>query len=264
MLAEITGYDLVFPHRPATHFMKRLREIAEYRAGRLGFTLVELLIVIGIIALLLGILLPTLGDARRQARIVRCESNIHQLATNLTDYATENRGVYPQNVYLTSPGQYWSDADRLGSFIPTPPANVKPAETVYVCPDDPDARQSYAMNLWASSIIDNVFRTPPIRGQLWSGNVQRGAQMILVAEAWSYQGSVVTGWSAPPTIGYAGTTAAQRFGGGGGLSPLVNAGTWRWKRHRTCGPRKHRFRRWPRGTAIKRQPGRSGNWSESR
>ena len=55
-----------------------------------GFTLVELLVVISIIALLMGILLPVLSKARKQARDVVCKSNLRQWATILSAYAYDN------------------------------------------------------------------------------------------------------------------------------------------------------------------------------
>lgn len=62
---------------------------------RRGFTLVELLVVIGIIALLISILLPTLGRVQKQARTVKCLSNLRQIGQSLVTYANQHAGVLP-------------------------------------------------------------------------------------------------------------------------------------------------------------------------
>src|SRR5687768_13880941 len=65
---------------------------------RNGFTLVELLVVIGIIAVLVGILLPTLNRAREAARRTKCLANLRSLGQMITMYANQNKGAIPIGV----------------------------------------------------------------------------------------------------------------------------------------------------------------------
>jgi prepilin-type N-terminal cleavage/methylation domain-containing protein/prepilin-type processing-associated H-X9-DG protein len=65
------------------------------RTRKSGFTLVELLVVIGIIALLIGILMPALNRAREQGRRAQCLSNIRQISMAFFMYTNENKGWFP-------------------------------------------------------------------------------------------------------------------------------------------------------------------------
>jgi prepilin-type N-terminal cleavage/methylation domain-containing protein len=65
------------------------------RESRCAFTLVELLVVVGIIGLLISILLPVLGSARTAAIDLKCVSNVKQISTALRLYATQAKGYLP-------------------------------------------------------------------------------------------------------------------------------------------------------------------------
>ena len=73
------------------------------RSRRQGFTLVELLVVIGIIALLISILLPALNKARSASKATYCLSNLRQLGLGMQLYRQYNRDYYPLRILTVKP-----------------------------------------------------------------------------------------------------------------------------------------------------------------
>ncbi len=219
---------------------------------RRGFTLIELLVVIAIIALLVGILLPSLGKARDSARDVLCRSNLRQLALAQNIYATDNNGKFPP-ILEAAPdpetgkiNMIWYDETRIGRYLPQQndsnllPGNVKNNTVgggVMQCPNHPAAGRSYSMNFWAASAgswrtgTSGTFESfapganplvpqEALLGRGFDLNVDLPSKTLIMAEAWgTFRSDDTTKprtWFTNGQIGYIGTPGL-RFGGGTGL-----------------------------------------------
>ena len=87
-----------------------------------GFTMVELLVVIGIIAVLMGVLAPVLGRVRESSNRTKCAANLRGIGQLLVAYSSANKGNYPRTFY---------DAARASATPPTYVDAVPPAGVPY-------------------------------------------------------------------------------------------------------------------------------------
>src|SRR4051794_19167258 len=133
----------------------------------LGFTLVELLVVLAIIALLIAILLPALRKAKESASAVACQSNLRQLATAFLLFAQDHQSQLPGNQFdrgnpiewkrdwLTGSGSVYAIAPKGGTIF-----TYLKNDKIYRCPSLVDV--TYAATANSNGAFDySVFNSLP-------------------------------------------------------------------------------------------------------
>lgn len=113
-----------------------------------GFTLIELLVVVSIIGLLVGILLPSLGRARTQARRVTCATQLHQVGLAMIAYMQDSRDRMPHVSYMPSISPAPTDLDKPPIYFADVLArHLKGQRDALHCPEDkPGATDRAAPN----------------------------------------------------------------------------------------------------------------------
>ncbi|MFT3785852.1 MAG: prepilin-type N-terminal cleavage/methylation domain-containing protein [Tepidisphaeraceae bacterium] len=196
-----------------------MRSVLSPLAGasrRHAFTLVELLVVIGIIALLISILLPALGRARRSAQATKCMSNLRQLGIAMQMYQVGHQGMFPSTLwYYIPPGataqlngdEIWDIklAKYLGVRAPNPDGTFLNGQTpsmIFQCPADIRVL-SQSWGRLARSYTMSAYRGPtstrPNDGVCWAGAVdgypikmnmvKKPAETVAIFEYWNIVGT---------------------------------------------------------------------------
>jgi prepilin-type N-terminal cleavage/methylation domain-containing protein len=160
-----------------------------------GFTLVELLVVVGIIAVLIAMLLPSLNRARDSARQVACSSNLHQLYLAFVMYSNDNRqwlpGPYPAAIGYEMRGVWWSGGTGrwdLPIFVYQKLDRYVPAHSkVWLCPGWPEDLPYWVDN--PPNPSPNVVGTPynPTAGDMppTPANIGMGYTYKPMARQWA-------------------------------------------------------------------------------
>lgn len=164
-----------------------------YRLTRRGFTLVELLVVIGIIAVLIAILLPTLARARDQAKSAQCLSNLRQIGQGLMLYTNANKGFlvpgWIANTNSNGPGIENYATILVGQkYLPAPKqfdfqSVESQGDSVFRCPDGVDVK--HELGAGAAGLGNPATKEDARGGQYWRRqSIPEGLNNGIMVDTW--------------------------------------------------------------------------------
>jgi prepilin-type processing-associated H-X9-DG protein/prepilin-type N-terminal cleavage/methylation domain-containing protein len=186
------------------------------RSRSSAFTLVELLVVIGIIALLVSILLPSLAAAREQGQSIKCLSNLRQLSLAFANYSADTKGFQcPPDIHNTagasgSISDYWSTILVSMHYLKYPPATSAgpPGEdNVFRCPS---GNLEFRSGITGNTIPSSRQDENGAMGQLQQSS-SLGMQPGLIVYNWYGFNATSTGykWSPFRRVGSDNTSASS-------------------------------------------------------
>jgi len=117
---------------------------------RVGFTLVELLVVVAIIGTLVALLLPAVQSVRAAARRTQCGSNMRQVGLAMGQFCDSHRGRFPETSHNEA-------NDEQRSWIYTIAPFMESVDAVRICPDDRKATERLSERL--TSYVMNAYLT---------------------------------------------------------------------------------------------------------
>jgi prepilin-type N-terminal cleavage/methylation domain-containing protein/prepilin-type processing-associated H-X9-DG protein len=147
--------------------LKHVERTIECERGifRHGFSLIELLVVIGILTLLVALLLPSLRAARDSANRTKCAAQLRQVGTAFQLYANENRGWLPawSSGWKTWPSGLPDDTPGPAWTIELIPYVGDPDSAVYNCPSFPERERNYFIEaVWSGANGRNAMKLSDI------------------------------------------------------------------------------------------------------